>query len=163
MAIDIYLSIDGIRAESADSAHVGWMECVSVDWGVIQPRSAASSTAGGHTAERVELEDVTFIKHADLASPILLQHCCMGKILPSAKVEFMRADGQGQRVKYFEMELRNVLISQVQCAIQPGDILAESIGLRFAQVKWRYTVQRINGGAGGSTVGSSNLSTNRIE
>lgn len=163
MATDVYLSLEGIKGESTDSAHVGWMECVSVEWGVMQPRSATSSTAGGHAAERAELEDVTFIKHADLASPILMQHCCMGKTLPSAKLEFMRADGQGQRVKYFEMELRNVLISHVQSSIQPGDILAESVGLKFAQVKWRYTVQRINGGAGGSTVGSWNLSTNRIE
>jgi type VI secretion system secreted protein Hcp len=163
MAIDVYLSIDGLKGESSDVAHQGWMECVSVEWGVTQPRSATASTGGGHTAERAEFEELTFLKHADLASPILMQHCCMGKTLPSAKLEFMRADGQGDRVKYFEVELRNVLIGHVLAVIQPGDILTESVGLKFAQIKWRYTQQKISGGASGSTVGSWNLSTNRIE
>jgi type VI secretion system secreted protein Hcp len=40
----------------------------------------------------------------------------------------MRADGQGVRVKYFEVQLENVLIGHVSAAIQPGDIMAESIG-----------------------------------
>ena len=55
MAIDVYLQIDGIKGESADSAHPGWLECLSVNWKLNQPKSATSSTAGGHTAERVGL------------------------------------------------------------------------------------------------------------
>jgi len=54
MAIDVYLQIDGIKGESADSNHQGWIELTSASWGVIQPRSATASTAGGHTAERCE-------------------------------------------------------------------------------------------------------------
>jgi type VI secretion system secreted protein Hcp len=50
MAIDVYLQIDGIKGESADSAHQGWIEVISAQWGVTQPRSATASTAGGHTA-----------------------------------------------------------------------------------------------------------------
>jgi hypothetical protein len=48
MAIDAYLQIDGIKGESADSAHQGWIEITSAHWGVTQPRSATVSTAGGH-------------------------------------------------------------------------------------------------------------------
>ena len=51
MAVDAYLNIDGIKGESADSAHPGWIEITSASWGVTQPRSATASTAGGHTAE----------------------------------------------------------------------------------------------------------------
>jgi type VI secretion system secreted protein Hcp len=133
-----------------------------VSWGIAQPRSATASTSGGHTAERAELEDITFIKHADLSSPILMQTCAMGKTIPKAKLEFMRADGQGTRVKYFEIELDNVLISHVQPSIQPGDILAESVGLKFSKVKWKYTQQKIGGGAGGNTAGGWDLATNKI-
>lgn len=52
MALDVYLQIDGIKGESADSAHQGWIEVTSAHWGVTQPRSATASTGGGHSAER---------------------------------------------------------------------------------------------------------------
>lgn len=39
MAIDVYLQIDGIKGESADSTHQGWIEVSSAQWGVVQPRS----------------------------------------------------------------------------------------------------------------------------
>lgn len=54
MALDVYLHIDGIKGESADSGHQGWSELTSAIWGVKQPKSATASTGGGHTAERCE-------------------------------------------------------------------------------------------------------------
>jgi type VI secretion system secreted protein Hcp len=161
MAMDVYLNIEGIKGESMDSKHPDWIECSSVHWGVTQPRSATASTGGGHTAERCEMLDVTFTKHADLSSPVLLQTCAMGKTLPKAKFEFFRADGSGERVRYFEIELENVLIGHVQPDLHPGDILSEHVGLKFSKATWRYTLQKISGGAGGSTAGSWNLATNR--
>ncbi len=162
MAIDVYLQIDGIKGESADSQHIGWIECTTVQWGMSQPKSATSSTGGGHTAERAELDDIAFQKLADLSSPILMQTCVMGKTLPRAKFEFMRADGQGERVKYFEVELENVLIGAVNPVVHEGNILAETVGLKFSKVKWKYTQQKVGGGAGGNTAGSWDLATNRI-
>jgi type VI protein secretion system component Hcp len=73
MAIDVYLQIDGIKGESQDSAHQGWIELTSAHWGVVQPRSATVSTGGGHTAERCEHRSLSLCKLADLASPILMQ------------------------------------------------------------------------------------------
>lgn len=162
MATDIYVQIDGIMGESADAQHQGWIEVIQADWGVIQPMSATASTAGGHTAERAEFDELTFIKLADLSSPILLQTCSTGRTLPKARIEFMRADGRGERIKYFEVELENVLLGHVRAAIQPGHILAESVGLKFSKVKWKYSRQRISGGAGGNTTGGWDLASNRI-
>lgn len=162
MAADIYLQLDGIKGESADSKHAGWLECLHVEWGVVQPRSSTASTGGGHTAERAELHDVTFIKRADLATPVLLQTCSAGRTIPRAKLEFMRADGNGVRIKYFEIELENVLLSHVQASIQTGDILAESVGLKYSKIKWQYTQQRIGGGTGGNTAGGWDLAANKV-
>ena len=99
MAIDVYLQIDGIKGESTDDKHKDWIECKSVSWSVEQPKSATASTGGGHTAERCEHKDIVISKLADLASPVLLQTCSAGKTIPKARFEFMRADGQGERVK----------------------------------------------------------------
>jgi type VI secretion system secreted protein Hcp len=162
MAIDVYLSIEGIKGESSDDKHKDWIECTSVNWGIVQPKSATASTGGGHTAERAELADITFTKQSDLSSPILMQTCASGKTLARAKLEFMRADGHGQSIKYFEIELENVLIGHIEPSIHPGDILSEHVGLKFSKVKWKYTQQKISGGSGGNTAGGWDLATNKI-
>ena len=162
MAIDVYLQIDGIKGESQDDKHKEWIECASVNWGLCQPRSATASTGGGHTAERAELQDITFSKVADLSSPILMQHCAMGKTIPKAKFEFMRADGQGIPIKYFEIELENVLVGAINPGIEAGSILEENVSLKFSKVKWRYTQQKISGGSGGSTAGGWDLAANKV-
>ncbi|MBP1202845.1 type VI secretion system secreted protein Hcp [Duganella sp. 1411] len=161
MAIDVYLQIDGIKGESADSVHKDWIECKSVQWEVLQPKSATASSAGGHTAERTEHKDIVISKLADLSTPLLLQTCSSGKTIPKAKFEFLRADGQGERIKYFEIELENVLISSVAPQVQPGDILSESVSIKYSKVKWKYTQQKVGGGSGGNTSGGWDLSANK--
>jgi type VI secretion system secreted protein Hcp len=162
MAIDVYLQIDGIKGESTDDKHKEWIECTSVNWGVRQPRSATASTGGGHTAERCEHDEVVFTKLADLSSPILLQTCSAGKTIPKAKLEFMRADGQGDRIKYFEIELENVLIGAIKPEVDEGSIIQEKVGLKFSKIKWKYTQQKVTGGAGGNTSGGWDLATNKV-
>lgn len=162
MAIDVYLHIDGIKGESMDDKHKDWIECLSVNWGITQPRSASASTSGGHTAERVEMQEIIFSKLADLASPILMQTCAMGKTIPKAKFEFLRADGQGIPVRYFDIELENILIGSIYPQIDSGSLLNEQIGIKFSKIKWKYTQQKISGGTGGSTVGGWDLAANKI-
>ena len=162
MAIDVYLQIDGIKGESNDDKHKDWIECMSVQWGVTQPKSATASTGGGHTAERCEHQDITISKLADLASPILMQTCSAGKTIPKAKLEFMRADGQGERIKYFEIELENVLIGNVHPAVAEGSFMHENVGLKFSKAKWKYTQQKVGGGSGGNTSGGWDLATNKV-
>lgn len=143
MAVDVYLFIDGIKGESADSAHQGWIEVTAAQWGVKQPKSATSSTAGGHTAERCEHRSLTISKLADLSSPLLLQTCSAGRTISKAKLECMRADGQGERVKYYEVELENVLIGSMDQVVHEGDILHDSIGLKFSKVHWNTPSRRL--------------------
>jgi type VI secretion system secreted protein Hcp len=90
-----------------------------------------------------------------------MQHCSMGKTIPKAKLEFMRADGDGKPVKYYEVELENVMIASMEQLVSQGSILHDSIGLRFSKVKWKYTQQKIGGGTGGSTVGGWDLAANK--
>lgn len=161
MAIDVYLHIEGIKGESADAGHKDWIECKSVQWEVLQPKSATASTGGGHTAERCEHKDIVIAKLADLASPLLLQNCSSGKTIPKAKIEFLRADGQGERIKYFDIELENVLISSVSPMINGGEILSEHLSLKYSRVKWKYTQQKVGGGSGGNTSGGWDLSANK--
>ncbi len=161
MASDAYLQIDGIKGESADSKHQGWIEITDVQFGVTQPRSATASTGGGHTAERAELTEVTFAKMADISSPILFQTCAMGRTIPKARIEFMRADGNGEPIRYFEIELENVLIGQVRPDQGADNMLYETVQLKYSKIKVKYTQQRIAGGTAGNTAGGWDLAANR--
>lgn len=114
------------------------------------------------TAERCQLDDIMFDKIADLSSPILMQTCAAGKTIPKAKFEFMRADGDGKPIKYFEIELESVLIGQIAPGLEAGSLLSENVYLKFAKVKWRYSQQKIGGGIGGQTLGGWDLSQNKI-
>ncbi|MGB9109237.1 MAG: type VI secretion system tube protein Hcp [Telluria sp.] len=162
MATDYYLQLEGIKGESADSMHVAWIECTSIDWSIDQPKSATSSTSGGHTAERAELSEISIGKLIDLASPVLAQACAWGRTIPKAKLEMLRADGNGVPIKYFEVELDNVLIVHISPSFAIGELPNESVHLKFSKVKWKYTQQKIGGGSGGNTAGGWNLATNRI-
>ena len=74
----------------------------------------------------------------------------------------MRADGDGNRVEYDEVELENVLVASMQQLVSGGSILHDATGLRFSRVRRRYTQQKISGGSGGNTTGGWDRSTNRI-
>lgn len=162
MASDYYLQLDGIKGESTDSGHAGWIECRTVTWSITQPKSATASTSGGHTAERAELSEIMLSKLVDLSSPILAQTCACGKTIPRAKFEFQRADGPGEPIKYFEVELENVLIGHIAPTFDGSGQPAESMGLKFSKVRWKYTRQQVAGGASGNTAGGWDMSTNRI-
>lgn len=162
MAIDAYLFIESIKGESADSNHVGWIEISTASWGVKQPKSATASTAGGHTAERCEHKSISLSKLTDLSSPILMQTCSAGRTIPKARLEFMRADSDGKPIKYYEVELENVLVGSIDQVMHHGTGLHDSFTLKFAKVRWKYTQQKISGGAGGNTAGGWDLATNRF-
>lgn len=163
MAHDIYLQIEGIKGESSDSRHQGWIECRSVGFGAFQPKSATASTGGGHTAERGEITDVLITKLTDLSSPLLLQYCLAGKTFPRAKIEFMRADGQGEPIKYFEITMENVIIGQVSpTAHEDGGTMTETVALKSSKSIWKYTQQKVGGGIAGNTTGGWCCATNRI-
>jgi type VI secretion system secreted protein Hcp len=85
----------------------------------------------------------------------------MGKTIPKAKLEFMRADEHGTPVKFYDVELENVLIASISQAGHEGSILYDSVGLKFSKVRWKYTQQKISGGAGGNTTGGWDLSANK--
>ena len=163
MAIDAYLQIGDIKGESQDDKHRGWIEIHNVRWGVSQPRATAVSTAGGHTSGKADIHEASFGKLADIASPVLFQTCAMGKTIPKAKFEFFRADGDGSRGKYFDIELENELIGMVKPHLGGDEsYLSEIVNLKYSKIKWKYTQKKIGGGSAGNTAGGWDLAANKI-
>lgn len=89
----------------------------------------------------VRASSLSLSKVADLSTPILLQTCAMGKTIPKAKLELFRADGNGTRVKYFEIEMENVLIGMVKPHLDGDDsYLSETINLKYSKIKSNYGI-----------------------
>lgn len=139
---------------------------------VRQPKSATSSTAGGHTAERCEHADMVFTKDIDAATPKLLQACSAGTIFKTVKVYFYRAisstnnkalsEGGGvNRKRYLLIEMNNVLVSSITPQVGAEGLPTETFSLRYSSIRWTYDEVKFDGGVGHTNVtGGWNLATN---
>jgi type VI secretion system secreted protein Hcp len=164
MAFDAFLKIDGIPGESTDDKHKDWIEILSFSHGMTQPASATASSAGGGTAERVNLQDLQIAKHLDKASPKLYELCCSGKHIANVTIELCRAGGD--KLKYMEVKMDQVIISNVA----PGGhsqgtdgFPTENVSFNFGKIKWTYTQQkRADGTGGGNVTGGWDLTANKV-
>lgn len=158
----IYLKLSGpdLKGESLDKDHGGWIELTGLHHEMRQPPSASASTAGGHTVGRTEHGDLSLVKELDLSSPSLYQAVSGGTTFQSAQIDMYRDAGDGKRVKYLEIQLKHVLISQVALGIDDAFLPVETMALRYAAIQWKYQKQKIDGGQGGITQGAWSLTKN---
>jgi type VI secretion system secreted protein Hcp len=159
---DIYLKFGNpaIKGESADKDHKDWIEISSWNHTITQPRAATTGSSGGNTSERCEHGDMTFSKDIDVVSPLLYQHASGGTTFDEVTVDFMRADGEGNRVKYLEIKMKYVIISSVTPSVVGEGLPTEQFSLKYAAVQWKYTQQNISGGQGGNAQGAWSLTKN---
>lgn len=152
MANDSYLQIDTIKGESNDQKHPGWIEIKSFSQDLLQPRSGTASTSGGQSAARVNLSPIEIVKSIDLATTALNQACANGTTFPKAKLEFMRADKDGNAINYYGVELLNVMVHRVTTTVDEDGMPQEVVQLSFGAIRWTYNQQKPEGGVGGKTV-----------
>lgn len=162
MAFDAFLKIDGIPGESTDDKHKDWIEVVSFTHGMEQPASATASSVGGATAERVNHGTFDIVHLIDKASPKIYEACCTGKHIKEVTFEMCRAGGD--KVKYFEVKLEQVLVSRVSPSGTATDqgFPQEFVSFSYGKIKWVYTQQKREDGAGGGNVSAGwDLTTNK--
>ena len=160
---DIYVKFNGpdIKGESLDQKHDDWVEVSNWHHRIKQPKSATASSTGGHTAERCEHEVMEFTKNLDLSSPKLYGACSGGTTFKDVTVEFMRADGDGERVKYLEINMKNVVIADVAPSVNGEEFPTETFALNYGAIEWIYKQQKAGGGTGGKTKGAWSLVNNK--
>ncbi len=159
---DIYIKFGNpaIKGESQDKDHIDWIEVSSWNHLIVQPRSVTASTAGGHTSERTEHGEMTFVKDLDVVSPLLYQHASGGSTFDEVTIDFLRADGEGNRVKYLEIKLKYVIIASISPQVVSEGLPTETFSLKYAAVQWKYTQQKVGGNQGGVSQGAWSLTKN---
>jgi type VI secretion system secreted protein Hcp len=154
MAFDAFLKIEGIPGESTDSKHTDWIEILRFNHKMEQPASITASSTGGATAERVNHGTFDIVHLLDKASPKLYDACCTGKHIKEVTLELCRAGGD--KVKYMEIKLEQVIVSKITCEGTTNDegFPSEKIHFSYGKIKWIYTQQKRTDGLGGGNVNS---------
>jgi type VI secretion system secreted protein Hcp len=136
MAGDCFLKIDGIPGESTDDKHKDWIEVMSYSSGVSQMAGGDRSTGGAASGGRCDHQDFSIVKTLDKASPTLDLFCCNGTHIKNVVVELCRATGNKE--KYMEYKMEDVIISSVSIGGGGGDIPTESVTFNYGKITWNY-------------------------
>lgn len=161
MAFDAFIQLDGIKGESSDSKHKDWIEIKNYGFGASQPQSSTASSAGSLSSSRVNIQNFTFTKNLDLASPKLFEYCCNGMHVPTVIVHLNRAGGD--KAKYMEYKLTDVIVTSVGRGGESKgdeDVPVEAVSLAFGKVEMTYTKIGIDGKPAGNQSAAWDLKKN---
>jgi type VI secretion system secreted protein Hcp len=142
VAVDMFMTIEGVKGEAKDSAHADEIDVLSWNWGLSQ--SGSRHVGGGGGSGKVSVQDVNFVKYVDKATTDLMLCCCNGKHIPSAQLTIRKAG---------ENPLEYVIIKMTDCLVTShsgggshgDDRLVETVTLNFAKVEVDYTPQKEDG------------------
>ncbi len=145
MAVDIFLKIKGVDGESDDSKHKKEIDVLAWSWGLSN--SGSAHVGGGAGAGKVNVQDLSFTKWVDSATPKLVLACCNGSHYDEALLTVRKAGGSP--VEYIKLKLQEVLITSISTGGSGGeDRLTENVTLNFAKFNLDYTPQDAKGAAG---------------
>ncbi len=134
----MFLKIEGVDGESADSDHKDWIEVLSFSQSVSKPVtwSGTGRYSGGTT-----FKEITTRKWIDKASPILMSSVCGGKVFPKVELQVRRDSlGTPNNQTYFTYTLSDVLISSASMSGSSGETErpTESVSFNFTKIEMKY-------------------------
>jgi len=100
----------------------------------------------------------------DSSSIPILKSCWTGKQIVKCVVNCYRADGkEDAALKYLEITLEEVVISNVSIGGGQGDIPTENISLNYGKITYNYNPQKKDDGSGtGNKPVSHDLNANKV-
>jgi len=145
MAVDMFMKIDTVDGEAQDTKHKKEIDVLSWSWGMSNAGSAHAG--GGAGAGKVNVQDLTFTKWVDKATPKLALACCSGKHFKDATLVVRKA---GEKpVEYLKIKMDTVFISSISTGGSGGeDRLTENVTLNFSKVSLDYIPQDDKGASG---------------
>lgn len=145
MAFDMLLKITGpdIKGESKIDGHIDEIDVLAWSWGASN--SGNAHTGGGQGAGKVNVQDLSFTKWVDAATPDLLAFCCSGRHFDKAVLVVRKAGGDTP-VDYLTITMQELIVASVSTGGSGGeDRLTENVTLNFAKVEVVYNTQTAKG------------------
>jgi type VI secretion system secreted protein Hcp len=145
MAVDMFIKIANLEGESKDKTHAKEIDVLAWSWGASN--SGNAHMGGGQGAGKVNVQDLSFTKYIDKATPDLMLYCCNGKHIPEAKLTVRKA-GETP-LEYLTITMNDLIVTSVSTGGSGSeDRLTENVTLNFAKVKVNYVEQTEKGAAG---------------
>ena len=145
MAVDMLLKLGDIKGESKDSVHKETIDVLAWSWGASN--SGSAQIGGGAGVGKVNVQDLSFTKFVDKASPDIFLATCNGKHIPEATL-IVRKAGE-KPLEYLKVTMTDLMITSYSTGGSGGeDRLTENVTLNFAKVKLGYIEQTTTGAEG---------------
>lgn len=147
MAVEIFLTIDGITGESQKSGAEGWIEIFSFSNGASNPTSVAFGTGSG--AGKVDISSISLQKQLDKASPLLFQNCCQGTHVDKGSMIVREATGTTTTQIYYQYDMTEVFVDSISWGgAAGGGKPSESLSVSAKSLTITYWPQNSDGSLG---------------
>jgi type VI secretion system secreted protein Hcp len=133
-----YIKFDGVDGESKDRDHEGWIDVLSVDWGMNKPNEGA--TGQSRRRGSVVVEDVVLVKELDKSSPKLQEKMLMGEVIPKLEIEMTETNSDGTQQPYLKIVMEDVIISSYQTSANgdSDDRPTEEVAFYYNKISYHY-------------------------
>jgi type VI secretion system secreted protein Hcp len=142
-ATDMFLKLGNIKGESLDKAHKDEIDVLAWSWGM--------STGTGRTKKGVLppscVQDLSFTKYIDRASPDIILNAVSGSVIPTARLTMRRAGATP--LEFLRFDMTNVTVVAYSTGGSGGeDRLTENVTLHFDVLNGVYRQQNPDGTPG---------------
>ena len=127
-----YLKIGDIKGESTERAHKDWIVIESFSQS-LEPRQAAPGSSRQRSA--VNFKDLVIVKKLDRATPLLMQMCSKGQIVPELELDMVANNNL-----YYKITLTNAKITGMttRSECDPKCQLMDEVSVSFSKINWDY-------------------------
>ncbi|MGR9106239.1 MAG: Hcp family type VI secretion system effector [Gammaproteobacteria bacterium] len=145
MAVDMFINLGAkIKGETKDKEQSKNKDCDVLAWSWGESNSGSFHIGGGGGTGKVNVQDLSFTKWIDTASPAIWGHCAKGDHIDKCTLLVRKAGGKQE--KYLEIVMEKCIITSVSTGGSGGeDRLTENCSLNFAKVSLEYFVQSEKG------------------
>ncbi|HCM1926464.1 TPA: type VI secretion system tube protein Hcp [Salmonella enterica subsp. salamae serovar 39:c:e,n,x] len=156
----IFLKLDNIKGESQVEGFEDQIEIMSFSHNVAMQVSNDVSLAE-RTSGRAYVGEMSFTKFVDLATPVLNECCCSGRLIRKAVLTLCRND-DGKMRSLIVYNLSNVVISHLSVSGAVGGKPMETMSLNFTKIEWQIITCQSEGAQQESRSSVWDLAMNQI-
>jgi type VI secretion system secreted protein Hcp len=136
MAVDFYLTMDGVQGESQHEKYKNYIQLQSWSWGATNSSSVAGT--GGSGSGWADLSDFSCMVYFDKSTPKFFKSICKGDHIAKGTMNCVKAGGDGK--PYLKVDFTEIFITGLQMSAS-SEHPAVSLSFTYNEISIDYSVQ----------------------